>query len=251
MDNRLTIDELIDLVQQDLTKNCALPKILPDDAIRRIATQNGARWFYRYYKFANQVTYYYVDLISMYKNKSQDTKFFYLPDEIESIKWIYIVNYSDMQNIGFLMPRNSVSFGVSSQPFVASINVSEWAESLTVLNAMADALASYSKNTIKFSFDSNTKRFEVLTSLTQNLILEVRAHIPEEALFGDPLFLQWVRGWAYIEMSQILKFSDVTYAGDAKVDGDQFATIGQKLVEDAEAAVKKITNATFMINKTR
>jgi hypothetical protein len=251
MDSRLTIEELIDLIQQDLTKNCALPKILPDDAIRRIATQNATRWFYRYYKYALQTTYYYVDLVSMFKNKSQDTKFFYLPDEIEAIKWIYIVNYDDMQNIGFLMPRNSLSFGVSSSPFVASINISEWAESLTVLNALADTLATYSKNTIKFSFDPNSKRFEILTSLSSNLILEVKAHVPEIALFGDPIFLKWVLGWSYIEMSQILLFTDITYAGDAKVNGQQFYDIGNKMVDDAEATVKKITNASFLINKTR
>ena len=65
------------------------------------------------------------------------------------------------------------------------------------------------------------------------------------------IFLKWVKGWAYIEMSQILLFTDITYAGDAKVNGQQFYDLGTKMVDDAEATVKKITNASFMINKTR
>lgn len=251
MDTKLGLEELIDLVNQDLTKNCVLPQVLPLDAIRRIATQKATRWFYRNYKYALQKTYYYVDLMSMWKNKSTSTHFFYLPDEIESIKWIYQVNYSDMQNIGFLLPRNSVSFGTTSQPFVASINISEWAESLTVLNGMADALATYSKNTLKFSFDPNSKRFEVLTSVSSNLILEVNAHIPEEALFGDPLVLKWITGWSYIEMAQILGFSQITYVGEATVNSDMFMELGKKMVEEVEEAVNKISRVSFLINKTR
>src|ERR1039457_254969 len=101
MDNKLTLNELVDLIQQELTINGAIGKVLPDLAIQRIATQKGLRWFYRYYKFALQRTYYYVDLIQMYKKQSSDSKFFYLPDEIEAIKWVYLVNYNEMRNLGY------------------------------------------------------------------------------------------------------------------------------------------------------
>lgn len=251
MENQLSIEELIDLVQQEITVNCALPKLLPDNAIRRIATQQGMRWFYRYYKYALQKTYYYVDLISMYKNKSTDTKFFTLPPEIEGIKWIYLVNYSDMRSLAGLMPTNSFNLSMTSSSFVASINVSEWAESLTTMNALSDSLAMYSKNTIKFSFDPNSKRFEVLTSLTKNLVLEVNAHIPAQYLFADPLFIKWVTGKAYIEYSRVLGFDDASLAGDVKINYDPYRDMGLEMVKEVEEQVKSITRASIIVNKTR
>src|SRR5208283_3400114 len=115
MDNKLTLNELVDLIQQDLTVNCALPKVVPDVAIQRIITQRALRWFYTWYKYATQRTYYYVDLIQMYRNRSTDTKFFYLPDEIMAIKWIYLVNYNEMKNLGYILPTNAIGLGATSQ----------------------------------------------------------------------------------------------------------------------------------------
>lgn len=250
MDNQFTIEEFIDLVQQDLTVNCAIPKFLPDDAIRRIATQQGLRWFYRYYKYALQKTYYYVDMVSMYRNKKTDSKFFTLPSEIEGIRWIYMVNYNDMRNLGYLMPNNSISFGTSSQPYIASINISEWMESLTTMNALNDALATYSKNTVKFSFDPNSKRFEVLTSLHKNLILEVNAQIPAEYLFSDPLFIKWVTGKAYIEYGRAIGWDDASLAGNVKIQYEKYFELGAKMVEEVELQIKSISRTT-LLNRTR
>ncbi len=250
MDNQFTIEELIDLVQQELTVNCAIPKFLPDDAIRRIATQQGLRWFYRYYKYALQKTYYYVDLMSMYRNKRTDTKFFSLPTEVEGIRWIYIVNYNDMRGIGNALPNNSLSFGTTTQPYVASINMSEMMQSLATANALGDALAIYSKNTVKFSFDPNSKRFEVLTSLHHNLILEVNAQIPAEYLFSDPLFIKWVTGKAYVEYGRVMGWDDASLAGDVKINYEKYFELGTKMVEEVEEQVKKISRVT-LLNRTR
>lgn len=250
-DTNLTLDELVDLVQQDVTVNCALPKALPDEAIERIITQKASRYFYRYYKYALQRTYYYVDIQSMYRNKTTDSKFFYLPNEVEAIKWIYMVNYHDMRNLGAQVTPNSFSFGQTSQSFIASINVSDWAQSLTVMNSLNDALQTYSKNTVKFSFDPNSKRFEVLTSLRKNLILEVWAHIPAESLYGDTLFIKWVTGQAYMDYARVLGFDDMPQAGNVKINYDKYYEIGQKMIDDVEEKINKITRAGFFINKTR
>lgn len=251
MDSRLNIEELIDLVNQSLTLNCTIPTFVTADQIRRIATQEAARYFYRYYKYALQRTYYYVDLQSLYGKTSTNIKFITLPDEIEAIKWVYMVNYNDMHNLGFLMPKGSINFGPTSQPYVASINVSEWAESVAVMQNFQDAISTFNKNTVKFAFDPNSKRFEVQTSLKSNIMLEVYAHIPEEALFGDPLFIKYVTGKGMIELSIRLSFNDMQLAGNTKINADKFYEQGTKMVEEVMAAIKAITNSGFFFNKTR
>jgi hypothetical protein len=56
-----TINELIDVVQGELTVSCALPKLLPDLEIRRIIENKAAPWFYQNYYYAVSKIYYYID----------------------------------------------------------------------------------------------------------------------------------------------------------------------------------------------
>ena len=56
-----TIEELIDLVQNELTISCALPRSLPDNNIRQIIETRALPWFYRNYQYAVQKLYYFID----------------------------------------------------------------------------------------------------------------------------------------------------------------------------------------------
>lgn len=251
MDKQLSLTEFIDVIRGNVTLSCKLPYTLGNDNIERIIRYDALRYFYREYKWANQRTYYYVDLLSMYKNKSVDIKFITLPDEIEAVRWIYMVNYNDMYNLGYLLPMNSISLGQTSSPFVAAINVSEWAESMAVMQNFQDALATFSKNTVKFSFDPNSKRFEVQTSLKQNLILEVWANISEEFLFGDPYFIRYVTGIAMMDFATQISFTGMQLAGNTTINTDKLYDRGDKMVTEVKEYISKITRASFFINKTR
>lgn len=252
MEKRLILSELIDIVRSTITLNCQLPSTLKDENIERIIKYDALRYFYREYKWANQKTYYYIDLISMYKNKVTDIKFLTLPDEIEAVTWVYMVNYNDMYNLGYLLPKNSISLGQTTQPYIAAINVGEWAESMAVMQNMQDALAIFQKNTTKGRFDPNSKRFEVQTSLRKNLILEVYANIPEEFLFGDPYFLNYVSGTAMMDQATQLSFTDMQLAGNSKINVDRIYTRGETMVKDVKEYIKiQARNHSFIINKTR
>lgn len=250
MDKRLNIEEFVDVIKNNVTLNCRLPYVLAEGSIERIVEYDALRYFHTWYKYATQLTYYYVDLQSYVKNNKTGTKFITLPDEIESIKWIYLVGYSDMMNMGYMMPRNGIGMGQTSQPFVASINISEFAQSVAVMQTFQDALATFSKNTVKHSFNSNTKQFEILTSLEKNIILECRAHIPADALFGDHLFIKYVTGQTMIEYSNYLSFTDVQLAGNTKISTDRIYERGVAMVDEVKETISKMTS-TFIINKTR
>lgn len=251
MDNRLNIEELVDVVKNNVTLNCRLPYVLEDGTIERIVEMDALRYFHEWYKYGTQVTYYYLDLISFFKNKRTGTKFITLPDEIQSIRWIYKVGYKDMHNMGYLMPRNGIGMGQTSHPFVATINISEFVESVAVMQTFQDALATFSKSTIKPSFNSNSKRFEVMTDLDKNLILECRAHIPDDALFGDYLFIRYVTGRTMIEYSNFISFTDMQFAGNTKISTDRIYEMGNKYIDDVEEKISKMTTSSFIINKTR
>jgi len=251
MDNILAFEELADLVKQKVTLNGKLPKTLTDDQIERIVKTDALKYFYDQYKFAVQKTYYYVDLQSFWKNKTTGAGWIQLPDEIRSIKWIYFVGYRDMHNLGFLLPRNSVSLGQTTQPFVASINVGEFGQSVAVMQSLQDSIASFAKNTAKHSFNKNTKRLEIHTSNMYNYILEVYAEIPQEYLFGDNYFIKYVTGKAMMEYSIDLSFTTQQLVGNTQISTDRIYERGEKMVTDVEEYINGITRTSFFINKTR
>jgi hypothetical protein len=251
MDNVLSLEELIDVVKQQVTLNCKLPQTLSDIQIERIVRTDALRYFYDQYKFAVQKTYYYVDIQSFWKNRTTGAAFIQLPDEIRAIRWIYFVGYRDMHNLGFLLPRNSMSLGQTTQPFVASINVGEFAQSVAVMQSLQDSIASFAKNTAKHSFNKNTKRLEIHTSNQYNYILEVYATIPEEYLFGDNYFIKYVTGKAMMEYSIDLSFTTQQLAGNTQISTDRIYDRGEKMVTEVEEYIKSITRTSFFINKTR
>ena len=250
MENQYSLDEFTDIIRGNVTFNCKLPYTLGNDNIERIIQYDALPWFYRKYKYANQKTYYYVDLQSFWKKQSTGINFLTLPKEVESIKWIYATNYNDMRNLGFLLPNNSIALGATTTPFVAAINVSEFAESVSTMQALQDAVNMFAKNTFKFSFDANSKRFEIQTSCTHNLVLEVYAHISEEFLFSDPYFIKYVTGIAMMDYATHLSFTDMQLAGNSKINTDRIYDRGEKLMTEVKEYIEKIPNTMFFINKT-
>ncbi len=237
-DSSFDLDSFIDVIRQNVSLSCKLPYTLGNDNIERIIKYDALRYFYREYKFANHKTYYYVDLISMFKNKSVGTKFITLPNEIEAVLKIHMVNYNEMRNLGYMVPGNSLSLGQTSTPFVAAINVSEFGESMGAMQTLQDAMNNFSKSTTKFYFDVNSKRFEVMTSLDRNIVLEVYAHIPEDALFGDPWFIKYVTGIAMMDYSTHLSFTDMQLAGNTKISTDRIYDRGTLLVTEVKEYIK-------------
>ena len=55
-----TVEELIDLVQLELTISGALPRTLPDTNIRQIIETRALPYFYRWYQFAVQKMYFLI-----------------------------------------------------------------------------------------------------------------------------------------------------------------------------------------------
>ena len=53
----ITIEQLIDIVQADLSVSGLFPKVLPDVEIYRLIKEHALEWFYKNYQFAVMKTY--------------------------------------------------------------------------------------------------------------------------------------------------------------------------------------------------
>lgn len=247
----MTRAEFLDIIHSNATLNCKLPFTLGMDNIERVLEFDALPYFYRMYYHALRKTHYYVDLISMIRNKSTDTKLIQLPLEIESITWIYLVNYSDMMNLGHMFANSNLSMGLTTTPYVSHLSFSDWGVATAAMQAVGDSMAIFSKNTLKHNFDPNTKILEILTSTQYNMILEVYARIPEEYLYNDPWFIKYVTGKVLQDFAIELSFSDVTLAGNVKLQVDRIATRGDKYIEEVEAYITELNKTGYFLNRTR
>ena len=55
---KIPIEQLIDIVQGELTFSGAMPKILPDQEIKRLIRERCLEYFYKNYQFSTIKTYY-------------------------------------------------------------------------------------------------------------------------------------------------------------------------------------------------
>lgn len=247
----MTRIEFIDIIRSNVTMNCRLPYTLGNENIERIIEFDAKPYFYRMYYHALRKTHYYVDLISMQKNIKTATKIIQLPIEIESISWIFLVNYSDMRNLGGMFSNHNLGLGATTAPYVSNLSVSDWGVSMAVMQSVGDALAHFSKNTIAHNFDPNTKMLEILTSLRSNIVLQCYARIPEEYLFEDPYFIKYVTGIAMMDYATELSFADTTLAGNVKLNSERIFTRGEALVLETKEYIKSFNKIGYFVSKTR
>lgn len=245
--NAYTIEEFIDLVQDELTVSCALDRILPDREVRRITEVKATPWFWRNYDEAQQLAYYFVDKKAFETDQYTNYKHIVLPSEVQYIKWVYgIKGGGNFFDYGFGLVGNGLSgFGIGAgpgQPFSSPnlTGIGDASTYISVLGAFGDQLGAMQKTTYKSDFNPNSKRFNVLTEVKTNLILETTVGIPAEHLYADPLFLEWVTGAAMVQLANQLGRFTMPQPGQAVVNHEGLRTEGEarkKAVEDKIAGM--------------
>ena len=138
----LTIEEFIDLIQQELTIGCALTKTLPDSEIRRFVETIGSKWFYQNYQYALSKMYYFVDKKAFETEEYTRYKYITLPCEIENIVHIYQVRGESLLQLGINSPNLSINLGVTNQPYLSSYvtTIGELGVYKTMIDSLSDML---------------------------------------------------------------------------------------------------------------
>lgn len=247
----MTRAEFIDVIRNNVSLNCRLPYTLGNENIERVLEWDAKPYFYRMYYYALWKTFYYIDLISMKRNLSTATKLIQLPQEVESVTWLYQVNYSDMMNLGHMFAHTNLMFGMTSQPYISHLSISDWGVAMATMQAVGDGLAMFSKNTLRHNFNSNTKVLELQTTTRYNIVLEVYARIPEEYLFDDPWFIKYVTGIVMQDFAIEIGFSDTTLAGNVKLNAERIASRGEAYVEEVKNHISELNKTGYFINRTR
>lgn len=244
-----TIDELIDLIQNELTISCALPRTLPDANIRQIIETRALVWFYRNYQYAVQKLYYFIHQDAFYTEDWTRYRFVQLPCEIQSISYLYEVRGDSLFQLGINTPNLSVNLGVTNQPYLSSYvtTIGELGVYKTVLDNMSDMLNQLNKYTLKFQFNQLNHRLNILTNVKHNVIIEAYANIPEENLFKDDLFFKYVVGYSKIQLGNMVGRYDFQLPGSIKINSSDLISQGKEEVKEVEEEIKNMSTSSWFI----
>lgn len=243
-----TMQELIDVVQGELTVSGALPQFLPNLEIRRIVENIAAPFFYQNYYYSVQKVYYYVDHRAFQTEEWTQYRYIQLPPEIQSVSWVYNVTNTNLYSIGINAPNLSINLGVTNQPYLSSYvtTIGELGVYKTILDSFSDMLNQLSKWTVKFDFNPLNNRLNILTALEGSLVLECFANIQCDALYADQLFIRYVIAYAKKQLGIMMTRYDFELPGAVKYNGDSLISEGNDEMVKIEDTIKGMGNSSFM-----
>jgi hypothetical protein len=248
-DGGYTIEELIDLVQNELTISCALPKSLPDANIRQIVETRALPWFYRSYQFAVQKIYFFIHKDAFATEEFTRYSYVTVPCAIQSVVYLYEVRGDSLFQLGINTPNLSVNLGVTNQPYLSSYvtTIGELGVYKTVLDSMSDMLNQLNKYTLKYQFNQLNHRLHILTNVQHNVIMEAYANIPQENLFRDDLFFKYVVGYAKQQLGNMIGRYDFTLPGSVKINSADLISQGKEEVKEVEEEGKGQSTSSWFI----
>lgn len=242
-----TLEELVDLVNSELTMDCALPQILPIRTIQRIITTQAQPWFYQNYRYAVQQSYYLIDRKLLETAQFTRHKWIYMPAEIQSVIWLYRINRDSLYELGLNAPNLSINLGVTNQPYLSSYvtTIGELGVYKTILDSFSDMLNHLNLFTVKFDYNQMANRLQILTNVREDIIAECYANIEPEHLYADPLFIEYVMGISKMKIGEMVGRFDFKLPGNVTYNSAMMLDEGRQMKDKVEETVAKMPNSDF------
>jgi hypothetical protein len=242
-----SLEEFIDFIQTDVTVGGALPKNLPDHAIRQFIETRALPWFYQNYQYAVSKMYYFIDKAAFSTEEYTSYRFVELPCEIQSITWIYQIMNTQLLQLGINVPNLSVNLGVTNQPYLSSYvtTIGELGMYKTLIDNMADMLNQMNLYTVKYHYNQLSHRLNILTDIRHHLVLEAYVNIPPENMFSDAYFTKYVTGWAKMQQGRLLGTFDFSLPGGVKYNSSEMVTNGKEEMKEVEDEIKGMSTSSF------
>jgi len=245
----MTIDQLVDIVQADLTFTGLFDKILPDMEIIRLIREEALDWFYKNYQFSKIKMFYFLEKDFMITEQYNRNQYLILPPEIEDIVRIVKVDNPSMFKLGIQAPHLSINMGVTNQPFLTSFasTAGELGVYRSVISNFADQINKMTANTLRFNYNHINKRLNFLTSINTDMMLEVYSRIEEEEMFDNVYFKQYMLGLCQMRMGQALGRFNFNMPGNFQYNAADMISQGKEKMDAVIEKVRAETNSGWFI----
>jgi hypothetical protein len=248
----MTIDQLVDIVQADLTISGLFDKILPDLEIYRLIREDALDWFYKNYQFSKIKMFYFLEKSFLTTEQYSRNQYLILPPEVEDIVRIVKIDNPTLFRLGIQAPNLSINMGVTNQPFLTSFvtTAGELGVYRSVISNFADQINKMTANTLRFNYNHINKRLNFLTTIDTDMMLEVYSRIEEEEMFDNVYFKQYLIGLCNIRMGQALGRLNFNMPGNFQYNAADMITQGQAKMDAIIEKVKgESTVAWFIMDR--
>lgn len=237
----LTMMEMVDKVQNNLRVSCRLPKIVQDEEIERIIVDEAAPFFYEEDYYAIQRDYYYVPFRSLDFVSDTGIASVFLPEEIQNVSYVFMVDKFDLFQIGTTPHALSVELG-ANQAYMPSYlqAIGDFGVYRANLEGFADMMNElFNRHAYKFSYDNKTGKLIASTEINKDLVLEVSGRIPLENLFLDNAFYRWVVGRTKVQAGLVTGQVKFNLPGGTEINMSDLVSQGKEEMKDAETRVNE------------
>lgn len=221
-------DQLIELVQDEITASGAISTSIGIKEIDRIIN-DAARWFYQNYQYAVETVYYILPKATFDHVWKSNRRQIVLPEcvvSVADVKEMKAANFFGMVDRDITENR-LIAAELYLAPFGSDDLVYRTAQ-----YAYYDLTRAYFLERIQFNYNQNTRHLTILGRNPQyDVSCRVMTKIPDQSLYDDPLFIDYVKGKALVSMARVYSFINFNLPGGAQINASTFESQGQAMVD--------------------
>jgi hypothetical protein len=244
----MTKQELIDLINEEMTLSCALPYALNSTEVARLIDTN-ARWCYANYREAIEERYLAIptEVFTDVKFKSQG-RFIVLP---ECVRAVY--EFGEIKGGGGSLAGTPdrdfadtklIGSDVLMNPFVGDNLVYRTA----MLSYYDLAIQFFTIKTIEYRYNYNTKRLAVLGRTPEvAAYAKVAIDINPEHLYDDEIFIRMCYARAKMELGRLLGMFTYQLPGGVQINFADIKQEGTDEMNDIKQQIKDEDSADWFI----
>ncbi len=232
----MTIDELVELTQDELTVSSGLPNSISPKEIERII-KNAERWFYINYKNSVETDFYVVPHSYFSEEEFTSRRYIQMPDCVMSI-----IDFREIRGgsrIGIVDRDITENKIIASELFLSPV-IGDDLVLRTAQYAYWDLTKAYFLDTIAFSFNQNSKRIKILgRNPRTNVIIKCYSKVPQEDLYEDDLFIRWVFAKSKIQLGFMYSLYTFQLPSGVSINGSLLKDAGEKELQEVKEQIDK------------
>lgn len=239
-------DQLIELIQKFITASGSLPTSIGIPEIERVIS-DAERYFYQNYVYAVETKHYVIPLSSFesVNFKVTDNRQIKLPDCVVSVSEVKEIKGNN--TIGILDRDITENRIIASELYLSPFSSDDLVYR-TIQYSYYDLVKAYSLNYIQFDFNYNTHNITILgRDPRYDVCLKVMTKIPQQNLYDDPLFIDYVKGQSLLSMAHVYSMFTFQMPGGVTLNVGNMESRGQKMIDDVLQRMDGDNTADYFI----
>lgn len=221
----MTKEELVEMVNDEITGSCSLPYSVPEREMDRIIKQ-ALNWFFINYGPAVETQYYVITKDWFQTPEFKSTRTLLLPDCVVSVFEVREINGGGRS--GTVDPAFSDNRLMAAELYLSPFG-SDNLVYRTAQLSFWDLTQAFMLDRVSYEFNQNTKRLKILgRNPKKNCFVQTYAKIEENRIYDDWFFQRYVTAQAKMSLGRILGFFTFNLPGGIQVSADSIKEEGKE-----------------------